>query len=99
MNDEFIGMADYFMESIHDPLTSDSESISSSISSQGSYHPSRECFIVDIADGAHHEATPEGHVTNVNDGAPHEGNETTTHPANGRGAVADVEFLAHPHVH
>jgi hypothetical protein len=38
-NDEFMGMADYIMESIHDLLVSDSESISNSASSQGATTP------------------------------------------------------------
>jgi hypothetical protein len=73
MNDKFVGMADYVMESIHDLLVSDSKSISNSASSQGSYHPSRECFMVEIADDTRCEATSEGHVTSANDGAPHGG--------------------------
>jgi hypothetical protein len=40
MNDEFVGMADFFVESIHDLLASDSKSISGSASSEGSHHPS-----------------------------------------------------------
>jgi hypothetical protein len=54
-----MGMADYIMGSVHDLLASDSESISDSISSQGSYHPSHECF---MTDSPHHEETPEGRV-------------------------------------
>jgi hypothetical protein len=50
MNDEFVGLADYIEESIHDLLASDSESISDFASSQGSYQPSRECFMTDIID-------------------------------------------------
>jgi hypothetical protein len=75
-NDEFVGMADYIEESIHDLLVNDLESISDSASSQGSYHPSRECFAADIVDDPHREATPEGHIVSANDGAPHGGNGT-----------------------
>jgi hypothetical protein len=90
-NNEFVGMADYIKESIHDLLASDSESISYSASNQGSYHPSCECFMVDIVDDHHHEATPEGHIASANNGAPHGGNDTSLHPADGRGAVMDAE--------
>jgi hypothetical protein len=58
MNDEFVGMANYVVESIHDLLVRDPESTSDSASSQGSYHPSHECFMAEIADDAHREATP-----------------------------------------
>jgi hypothetical protein len=84
-------MVDYVMESIHDLLVSNSESISDFTSSQGSYHPSRECFMADIIDDLHHEATPEGHIVSANDDAPHGGNGTLPHPANGRGATVDAE--------
>jgi hypothetical protein len=73
MNDKFIGLADYIVESIHDLLVSDLESISNSTSSQGSYHPSHECFMAEIVDDTHHEVTPEGHIMSANDGAPHGG--------------------------
>ena len=56
MDKEFMGMADYVVESFHDLLTRDSESISDSDSSRGSHHPSHECFMV---------ATPEGHVESI----------------------------------
>jgi hypothetical protein len=39
MNDKFMGMANYIMESIHDLLVSDSKSISDFISSQGATTP------------------------------------------------------------
>jgi hypothetical protein len=57
-NDVFVGMADYFVESIHDHLASDSESISGSAPSEGSHHPSRECFMAE---------TSEGHVSSASD--------------------------------
>jgi hypothetical protein len=60
VNDEFVGMADYFMESIHDLLASDSESISGSISSKGSHHPSRECFMAKTSDGHISSASDSG---------------------------------------
>jgi hypothetical protein len=46
-NDEFVGMANYIMGLIHNLLVSVSESIPDSVSSQGSYHLSRECFMAD----------------------------------------------------
>jgi hypothetical protein len=62
-SDEFVGMADFFMELIHDPLASDSESISGFASSEGSHHPSRECFMVETSEGhissaSHSNKTP-----------------------------------------
>jgi hypothetical protein len=66
-------MADYIEESIHYLLTSDSESISDSTSSQGSYHPLRECFMAKIVDDPHHEVTLQGHIASANDGTPHGG--------------------------
>jgi hypothetical protein len=71
MNDKFVGLADYIVESIHDLLVSDLESISDSTSSQGSYHPSHECFMAEIVDDTHSEVTPEGCIVSANDGAPH----------------------------
>jgi hypothetical protein len=66
-------MADYVVESIHDLLANDSESISDFVSSQGSYNLSHEYFMADIIDDPHSEATPEGHVTSANNGAPRGG--------------------------
>jgi hypothetical protein len=66
-NDEFVGMADYIMELIHELLTSDSKTISDSASSQGSYHPSHECFMAEITDDPHREATPEGRSASADD--------------------------------
>jgi hypothetical protein len=97
-NDEFLGVADYIIELIHDLLVSDLDSIFDSASSQGSYHPSRECFMGKITDDTRREATLEGYVMSANDGAPHGGNGTPPHPADGRGAVADVEVPPHPHM-
>jgi hypothetical protein len=57
MDDEFVGMTDYIMESFHDLLAGDLEEVFDSDSSKGSHHPSRECF---MADGPHHEKTPRG---------------------------------------
>jgi len=58
-NDEFVGMTKYVVESFHDLLVEDSESLSDSDSGRGSHHPSRECFMV---------GTPEGHVESVHEG-------------------------------
>jgi hypothetical protein len=73
MNDEFMGMANYIVESIHNLLVSDSETISDSASSQESYHPSRECFMAEITDDTRREATPEGRGASADDGTPHGG--------------------------
>ena len=54
-----MGMTDYVVESFHDLLTEDSETISYSDFSRGSYHPSRECFMV---------GTPKGCVESVYEG-------------------------------
>jgi hypothetical protein len=55
---EFVGMADFFMEKIHDRPTSDLESIFGSASSKGSHHLLRECFMAE---------TSEGHVASSSD--------------------------------
>jgi hypothetical protein len=57
-NDEFMGMVDYFLESIHDLLPSYSKLISGSVSSEGSNHPLWECFMAETSDG---------HVSSTND--------------------------------
>jgi hypothetical protein len=62
LNDKFIGMVEYIMESLYDLLAGDSEGIADSNSSRESHHPSRECF---MAERAHRVETLEGHVTNV----------------------------------
>ena len=56
MNDKFMEMTEYVTESFHDLLIGESESPSSSNSSRGSHHPSRECFMV---------GTPERHVKSI----------------------------------
>ena len=56
MNDEFMGMTKYVIESFHDLLTGESESPSDSDSSRGSHYPSRECFMV---------GTPEGYIKSI----------------------------------
>ena len=52
-NDEFMGMTEYVVESF---LMGELESPSSSDSSRGSHHPSRECFMA---------GTPKGHVESI----------------------------------
>jgi hypothetical protein len=76
VDSEFIGMANYLMESIHDLLVSDSKSISDSGSSRGSYHPLCECFMADVTDDTFREETLDGAVQSVNNG-----NETPPHPS------------------
>ena len=56
MNNEFVGMTEYVVESFHDLLVGELESPSSFDSSRGSQHPSRECFMA---------GTPEGHIESV----------------------------------
>jgi hypothetical protein len=84
-----MGMDDCVMESIHDLLMSDSESISDSASSQGSYHPK-------ITDDTRREATPRD-APQVPMTVPlMGGNRTLPHPTNWHGAVVDVVFPPHP---
>ena len=59
MNDEFVGMTEYVMESFHDLLAGESGSLSDSDSSRGSHHPSRECFMA---------GTPEGYIKSIHEG-------------------------------
>ena len=66
MNDEFVGMTEYVMESFHDLLTGESGSPSDSDSSKGSHHPSHECFMAGTPDG-HVESLQEGEATLMND--------------------------------
>ena len=66
MDDEFMGMDDYIVESFHDLLMGDSESPSDSDSSRGSHHPLRECFMVGTPDGRV-ESVHEGGATPLND--------------------------------
>ena len=56
VNNEFLGMTEYVMETFHDLLAGESKLPSSSDSSRGSHHPSRECFM---------RGTPEGHVESI----------------------------------
>jgi hypothetical protein len=48
---EFVRMADYIMDLIHDLLESGLETFSDSNSSGGSHHSSLECFIAKTSDG------------------------------------------------
>lgn len=89
---EFVGMADYHAESIHDLLASDSGSIYDSTSSWGSYDPARECFMAGTTDDADRELTLKGAVQDVSDG-----NETHHHPDNGGEDVGRVGAELPPH--
>jgi len=60
-NSEFVGVIEHDAESLHKLLIEEPESSSSSGSSRGSHHPSRECFMVE---------TSEGHVESVFEGEP-----------------------------
>ena len=57
-NDEFVGMTEYVAESFHDLSVGETQSPSSSDSSRGNHHPSRECFMA---------GTPEGHVKSIHE--------------------------------
>ena len=58
MNNEFVGLTKYIMESFHDVLADETELPSTSNSSRGSHHPSHECFMA---------GTPEGHVKSIHE--------------------------------
>ena len=59
-----MGVIEHVTESLHNLLTEESGSSSSSDSSRGSHHPSWDCFMT---------GTPEGHVESI-----HEGEATPT---------------------
>ena len=59
-------MTEYVLESFHDLLVEEPESPSSSDSSRGSHHPSRECFMAGTPEG-HVESIPEEEATLTND--------------------------------
>ena len=68
---EFVGVIEHDTGSIHKLLTEEPESSSSSDSSKGSHHPSRECFMAETSEGhvesaSEEEGTPAG---NLGDGA------------------------------
>ena len=46
---EFMGVIEHDTESLHQLLTEEPESSSSSDSSRGSHHPSRECFMTETS--------------------------------------------------
>ena len=62
MNSEFVGVIEHNTESIYKLLTEEPESSSSSNSSRGSHHPSRECFMAETSEG-HVESVSEGEAT------------------------------------
>jgi hypothetical protein len=51
MGGKFVRMADYIVDSIHDLLESGSGMLFNSNSSEGSHHPSWECFMVENSNG------------------------------------------------
>ena len=61
-----MGMTEYVVESFHDLLAGDSESLSNSNFSRGSHHPSRECFMAGTLEGCV-ESIHEGGATPPND--------------------------------
>ena len=66
MNDKFMGMTEYVMESFHDLLMGYLELLSDSNSSRGSHHPSRECFMAGTLE-VRVERVHEGGATLPND--------------------------------
>jgi len=66
INNEFMEMAEYVMESFHDLFAGESGSPSDSNSSGGSHHPSRECFMAGTTEG-HVKSIHEGEATPTND--------------------------------
>ena len=67
MNSLFVGVIEHDMESLHKLLTEEPGSSSSSDSSRGSHHPSRECFMTQTLEGhvqsvSREEATPMGNA-------------------------------------
>ena len=76
MNDKFVGMIEYVVESFQDLLTEDSESLSDSNFGRGSHHPSWECFMA---------GTPEGRIESI-----HEGGATPPNDLNDK-VEGDVE--------
>ena len=65
VNNEFVGVIEHVMESLHDLLAEEPGSPSGSVSSRGSHHPSRECFIMGTLEG-HVESVSEEEATPVN---------------------------------
>jgi hypothetical protein len=53
-------MTDYILDLIHDLLESGLETFSDSSSSEGSHHPSRECFMAETSDGHASSASDSG---------------------------------------
>ena len=56
INNEFLGLIEHIIESLHNLLAEEPGSSSGSNSSRGSHHPSRECFMT---------GTPEGHIESI----------------------------------
>ena len=61
-DNEFVGVIEHDMESLHKLLTEEPGSSSSSDSSRGSHHPSQECFMAETSEG-HVESISEGEAT------------------------------------
>ena len=66
MNDKFMGVIEYVMESFHDLLIEEPESPTISNSSRGSHHPSHKCFMAGTPEG-HVKSNQEGEATPTND--------------------------------
>ena len=65
-DNEFVGVIEHDAESLHRLITEEPGSSSSSDSSRGSHHPSRECFMTGTLEG-HIESVHKGEATPTND--------------------------------
>jgi len=66
--DELVGMMDYASKSVYDLLVTGSTLGSSSNSSGGNHHPSRECFMANTADGQVEDLSDTRNPSNANTG-------------------------------
>ena len=78
-NSEFVGVIEHDVESLHKLLIEEPESSSSSNSSRGSHHPSRECFMAETSEG-HVESVSEGEATPTHNPDARAGGEAAAPP-------------------
>jgi len=76
MDSEFVGAIEHDPETLHGLLNEEPGSFSSSDSSRGSHHPSRECFMMQTPEG-HVESASKEEVTPTNNPDSRSGEETT----------------------
>jgi len=72
---EFVGVIEHDMETLYGLLNKEPGSFSSSDSSRGSHHPSRECFMTQTPKG-HVESASREEVTPTNNPDSRSGEET-----------------------